>query len=334
MDSVGIGVIGAGRIGGIHARNLKHYFPDVALLAISDLLEEVVNPLAQELQIPHVYKGYEEILENKNIHGIVISSPTNTHARIIIEAASVGKDIFCEKPIALEMEEIYRALKAVEEGGVKLQVGFNRRFDPSFRKAQEIVASGEIGEPHLLRITSRDPEPPSLSYLEGCGGLFLDMMIHDFDMARFLLGDEVSHIFAVGDCLCSDAHKANDIDTAIVTLTFKKGTLGSIDNSRQAIYGYDNRVEVFGPGGCVMVGNRRNTEVMVKGAHGLIQDKPLYFFVERYQEAYLAEMKEFIGMIKEDKEPSVTGHDGMMAVLLGFAANESMATGSIVAVNQ
>jgi len=223
------------------------------------------------------------------------------------------------------LKKIDEAIAAVEKAGVKLQVGFNRRFDPGFRKAKKMVAEGKIGTPHLVRISSRDPEPPPISYIKVSGGIFLDMMIHDFDMARYLLDQEVTELMAIGNCLVDPAiGKAGDIDTAIVSLKYEGGALGAIDNSRQAVYGYDQRIEVFGSKGCVVVGNKKPTEVEVSGAQDVKSDKPVFFFIERYTESYLAEMEEFIRCIKEDTEPLVGGFDGKMAVLMGYAAKESL----------
>jgi len=216
---------------------------------------------------------------------------------------------------------------------VKLQVGFNRRFDPSFKKAKDLVAKGTIGTPHLVRITSRDPEPPPISYVKVSGGIFLDMMIHDFDMARYLLDQEVVELMAVGSCLVDPAiGEAGDIDTAIVTLKYEGGAWGTIDNSRKAVYGYDQRIEIFGSEGCVMVGNSKPTEVIVNSAKDTISDKPLYFFIERYREAYLAEMEEFIKCVQENREPPVGGFDGKISVQMGYAAKESLTRGSFVKI--
>jgi len=334
MKKVNIGMIGAGRIGRIHARNLKFQIPGVRIIAIADVIIESAKKLSEELEIPVYEEDYRQLLRNDDIQAVIICSSTDTHAQIIIEAAEAGKDIFCEKPIALEMEKIDRALAAVDKAGVKLQVGFNRRFDPSFRKAKELVEAGKIGTPHLLRISSRDPQPPPLDYIRVSGGLFLDMMIHDFDMARYLLKEEVTEMMATGHCLIdSSIGKCGDIDTAVVLLKFQSGALGTIDNSRQAVYGYDQRIEVFGSEGSVVVENKTPTEVTLHSADSIQSDKPLYFFLERYQEAYLAEMDHFITCILEDKEPCVGGLDGKISVAMGYAALESFQKGTFVKVD-
>ena len=334
MRKVNIGVIGAGRIGRIHGRNLKFQVPGAKIIAIADVIIESAKKLADELEIPVCEEDYRRLLRKDDIQAVIICSSTDTHAQIIIEAAEAGKHIFCEKPIALEMDKIDRALAAVDKAGVKLQVGFNRRFDPSFKKAKELVEAGKIGTPHLLRISSRDPQPPPLDYIRVSGGLFLDMMIHDFDMARYLLKEEVTEMMATGHCLIdSSIGQCGDIDTAVVLLKFQSGALGTIDNSRQAAYGYDQRIEVFGSEGSVVVENKTPTEVTLHSAESIQSDKPLHFFLERYQEAYLAEMNHFITCILEDKEPCVGGLDGKISVAMGYAALESLKKGTFVKVD-
>lgn len=335
MEKVNVGVIGVGRIGRLHARNLKYQVPGTRLLAVADVFEKSAREVASQLEIPIAEKDYRILLDNADIDAVAICSSTDTHAQIISEAAEAGKHIFCEKPIALDLYKIDQAIAAVKKFGVKLQVGFNRRFDPSFKKAKDLVKNGTIGTPHLVRISSRDPEPPPISYVKVSGGIFLDMMIHDFDMARYLLSQEVSELMAVGSCLVDPAiGEAGDIDTAIVTLKYEGGAWGTIDNSRKAVYGYDQRIEIFGSEGCIMVGNPKPTEVTINSAKDTISDKPLYFFIERYQDAYLAEMEEFIKCIQENKEPSVGGFDGKISVQMGYAAKESLTTGSFVKVTK
>ena len=334
MKKINIGVIGAGRIGRIHARNLKFQIPGAKIIAIADVVIESAKKLSDELGVPVYEEDYRRLLKNDEIQAVIICSSTDTHAQIMMEAAEAGKDIFCEKPIALEMEKIDRALAAVNRAGVKLQVGLNRRFDPSFKKAKELVETGKIGTPHLLRISSRDPQPPPLDYIKVSGGLFLDMMIHDFDMARYLLREEVTEIMATGHCLIdSSIWTCGDIDTAIVLLKFQSGALGAIDNSRQAVYGYDQRIEVFGSEGSVVVENKTPTEVTLHNAESIQSDKPLHFFLERYQEAYLAEMSHFVTCILEARKPCVGGLDGKISVAMGYAALESLNRGRFVKVN-
>ena len=325
MENINIGVIGVGRIGSMHARNLKHQVSGVNVLGVVDIIKETAQQVAKELEVSIAEKDYHHLLENKDIDAVIICSSTDTHAQIISEAAQAGKHIFCEKPIALDLKKIDEAIEVVKKAGVKLQVGFNRRFDPSFRKAKKLVAEGKIGIPHLVRISSRDPQPPPISYIKVSGGIFLDMMIHDFDMARYLLDQEVIELMAMGNCLVDPAiGEVGDVDTAIVSLKYENGALGAIDNSRQAVYGYDQRIEVFGSKGCVTVGNKRPTEVAISGAENIGCDKPVFFFIERYTESYLNEMEEFVHCIREDKEPPVGVFDGRIAVLMGYAAKESL----------
>ena len=243
------------------------------------------------------------------------------------------KHIFCEKPIALNPEIIRNALAEVDKSGVKLQVGFNRRFDPNFSAVQQQVASGALGDPHSIRITSRDPAPPPAEYVASSGGMFLDMTIHDFDMARFLSGGEVTEVHAYGAVLVDpEIGKAGDIDTAVISLKFANGALGIIENSRKAVYGYDQRVEVFGAKGTAMADNNTPTSMIVLNESGTIRDKPLYFFLERYKTAFVAEMQAFVDAIREDKTTLVSGKDGLVPVLIAMAAKESLKTGKPVQV--
>jgi len=322
--TVRIGLIGAGRIGRVHAEHLANRIPEANLVAISDIFVEAAEKLASDFQIPAAYKDHRRIMEDKTIEAVVICSSTDTHAMMIAEAATAGKHIFCEKPIDHDLSKIDHVLAAVEKAGVKLQVGFNRRFDPNFQRVREIVAAGEIGEPHILRITSRDPGPPPIEYIKVSGGIFLDMTIHDFDMARFLMGEEVEEIYATGGVRV-DPHigEAGDIDTAIITLRFENGAIGSIDNSRKAVYGYDQRVEVFGSEGVVMVSNNTPHSAVVSNANGVFGPLPQFFFIERYTEAYIVEMKEFVKCIQQDTSPPVNGIDGRIPVVMGYAAKMS-----------
>src|SRR5512143_677016 len=242
---VKIAVIGTGRMGSVHARNIVRQIPEAELVAVCDIRLEVAQAVADELGIPRVVYDYHDLLQDPEIEAILIATSTNTHAFIMKDVAAAGKHIFCEKPLALDLGDIDDALKAVEKAGVKLQVGFNRRFDKSFQRVREIVKSGEIGRPCILRITNRDPAVPAMEFMRVSGGLFLDMTIHDFDMARFQIG-EVEEVYATGTVLIEpELNECGDLDTAVLTLRFANGTLGVIDNSRQAVYGYDQRLEVF-----------------------------------------------------------------------------------------
>ncbi len=319
------GVIGAGRIGKIHAENIATRIPGVEVAAIADVNLPAAQELAARLHIPAALEDYHAILSDPTIDAVAICSSTDTHARIICEAAAAGKHIFCEKPVDHDLAKIDAALDAVAKAGVKLQIGFNRRFDPNFRKVREMVAAGKIGEPHILRITSRDPAPPPISYIKVSGGLFLDMTIHDFDMARFLSGSEVVEVFTAADVLVDPAiGEAGDVDTAVITLRFANGCIGTIDNSRKAVYGYDQRVEVFGSGGMVQALNNTPENTLYASADGVTAAKPLYFFLERYADSFVAEMKEFVQAVREDTPTPVGGIDGRIPVVIGMAAKKSL----------
>ena len=322
-DRVNIGVIGTGRMGSVHTRNLVRRIPQANVVAVCDIRLEVAQAVADELGIQGVIRDYHELLRDDRIEAVVIASSTNTHAFMMQDAARAGKHIFCEKPLALDLASIDAALAAVKEAEVKLQVGFNRRFDTNFRRVHEQVASGEIGTPYILRITSRDPEPPPMNYVQVSGGIFLDMMIHDLDMARFQLGD-VEEVYAAGNVLVArEIGLAGDLDTAAVTLRFKNGALGMIDNCRKATYGYDQRLEVLGSEGAAWVGNEMANTVVHADQGGFHSPTLPHFFMQRYSEAYVSEMCEFVECVASDKTPPVTGRDGRLAVVLGYAALKS-----------
>ena len=331
MKPVTFGIIGAGRIGKLHADNLLSRVDGARLKAITDpFLDE---DWAASRNIPLTGKDHRILLDDPEIDAILIGSPSAEHAPQMIECAEAGKHIFCEKPIALDPEIIRNALAEVDKSGVKLQVGFNRRFDPNFSAVQHQVASGALGDPHIIRITSRDPAPPPAEYVAGSGGMFLDMTIHDFDMARFLSSSEVTEVHAYGAVLVDpEIGKAGDIDTAVISLKFANGALGIIENSRKAVYGYDQRVEVFGAKGTAMADNNTPTSMVVLNESGTIRDKPLYFFLERYKTAFVSELQAFVDAIREDKPTLVSGKDGLVPVLIAMAAKESLKTGKPVQV--
>jgi len=321
---VNVGVIGAGRIGKLHAEHLAYRVPGANVIAVADIRLEAAQKCATNLQIPSAVQDYREIMANRNIEAVVICSSTDTHAQMIEEAAAAGKHIFCEKPIDFDLARIDKALEAVDKAGVKLQVGFNRRFDPNFKRVREMVAAGKIGTPHILRITSRDPAPPPIEYIKVSGGIFLDMTIHDFDMARYLIGSEVTEIYAAGGVMVDpEIGKAGDVDTAVITLRFANGVIGTIDNSRKAVYGYDQRVEVFGSAGMVAISNNTPDTAVHSNAEGVHSSLLLFFFVERYTDSYIAEMRAFVECIQQDKTPPVTGVDGRIPVVMGYAARKS-----------
>jgi myo-inositol 2-dehydrogenase/D-chiro-inositol 1-dehydrogenase len=323
-NNLRFGVIGAGRIGKIHAENLAMRIPGVEVAAIADVDLKAAQDLAVRLHVPVAVDDYHVLFSDPSIDAVAICSSTDTHARLVVEAAQAGKHIFCEKPIDYELTKIDAALEAVEKAGVKLQIGFNRRFDPNFRKVRAMVAEGRIGEPHIIRITSRDPAPPPVSYVKVSGGLFLDMTIHDFDMARYLSGSEVEEVYvAAGVMVDPEIGAAGDVDTAVITLRFANGAIGTIDNSRKAVYGYDQRVEVFGSLGMVQAHNNTTDNDVYYTAEGVQSAKPLYFFLERYMESFIAELREFVHSVRDDTTPPVVGIDGRIPVVIGMAAKKS-----------
>jgi len=324
IKNLRFGVIGAGRIGKIHAESLATRIPGVEVAAIVDVNLAAAQELSTRLRIPAAHTDYHAILADPTIDAVAICSSTDTHASIIVEGAKAGKHIFCEKPIDYDLSKIDIALTSVQNAGVNLQIGFNRRFDPNFRKVHQMVAEGKIGEPHILRITSRDPTPPPIEYVKVSGGMFLDMTIHDFDMARYLSGSEVIEVYTTAGVMVDPCiGEAGDVDTAVITLRFANGAIGTIDNSRQAVYGYDQRVEVFGSGGMVQAHNNTADNDVFVNADGVHSAKPLYFFLERYLESFIVEMKEFVRSIQENTTPPVTGLDGRIPVVIGMAAKKS-----------
>lgn len=324
-SKIRVGLIGAGRIGTLHIEHLAQNIPEVELTTICSLNLSNVKSLAEQYNVPKVTTDYNTLLADPQIDAVLITASTNTHVEMSQAAAKAGKHIFCEKPISLDLEQIDETLAIVKEAGVKFQIGFNRRFDASFKRVREAVASGEIGEPHIMRITSRDPAPPPIEYVKVSGGIFLDMTIHDFDMARYLVRDEVVEIYATGGVRVDpQIGEAGDIDTTVITLRFQNGVIGTIDNSREAVYGYDQRVEVFGSKGMVTAANPPTDTVTFSGSEGTRAASPPYFFVERYKPAFLSELQAFFTCIQEDTSPPVTGADGRAPVVMGFAALKSL----------
>jgi len=321
---VKIAVIGTGRMGSVHTRNIARQIPEADLVAICDIRLEVAQAVADELGIQRVVQDYHELLADKEIKAILIATSTDTHAFIMKDVAAAGKHIFCEKPLALELDKIDEALQVVQKAGVKLQVGFNRRFDKSFQRVRAIVASGEIGRPCILRITNRDPDFPDMEFLRVSGGIFLDLAIHDFDMIRFQVG-EVEEIYATGSVLIEPKLKEfGDIDTDVVTLKFVNGAVGAIDNSRKAVYGYDQRLEVFCSNGTAMANNEAETVTVKGNTDGFLSAKPPYFFMQRYAPCYVEEVRQFVECVRDDRPTPTTGADGRAAVVLGYAAWKSL----------
>lgn len=331
---INIAVIGTGRMGSVHTRNLARAIPEANLVALCDIRLEVAQALADELGVPRVVRDYHDLLTDKNIEAILIATPTDTHTFIVEDVAAAGKHIFCEKPIALDLADVDRALNAVAKAGVKFQVGFNRRFDKNFQRAHDIVASGEIGRPCILHIVSRDPEPPSVEYARSSGGMFLDMTIHDFDMARYQLG-EIEEVYATGKVLVApQLEQANDVDTTLTMLKFANGAIGVIDNSRRAAYGYDQRLEILGSQGSISVENESENKLVRADKDGYHTSRLLYFFMNRYAPCYVEEVRQFVECVRDDKPVPVSGADGRAAVVLGYAAWKSFRENRPVKVSE
>ncbi len=319
-----IGIIGAGRIGQLHASNLAKHVAHVNLKAITDVNLDAAKQCAAELGIPEVLGSHVAMFADSSIDAVLICSSTDTHAQFIIDAARVGKHIFCEKPIAFDVGEIDEALKAVEKAGVKLQIGFNRRFDANAIRMKQGIEAGEVGAVHRLHIISRDPAPPPIEYVRRSGGMFVDMTIHDFDMARFLMGCEATEVFTVADVMVNpEIGEAGDVDTAVITMKFENGAIVTIDNSREAVYGYDQRMEVFGSAGSIESANLTPNSVVRRSSHAVSTEKPLFFFLERYNDSFITEMQAFVDAIRNDEPVPVNGNDGRMPVLMGLAARKS-----------
>lgn len=331
MKTLKIGVVGAGRIGKLHVGNLTARVKNESVVAVTDVVAESAKALAQQYGIPKVYGDYKELVSDPEIDAVFVCSSTDTHSIIAYDAVMAGKHVFCEKPIDFDLGRIQKVVSAVERKGVKFQVGFNRRFDRNFKHVKDVVAAGKIGAPHIVMVTSRDPEPPPISYVKVSGGIFLDMMIHDFDMVRYLSGSEVTEVFTNGVVLVDpEIGKAGDVDTAIVTLKFANGAIGVINNSRKAVYGYDQRVEVFGSRGCITADNETPNLTTLYTEDGVMREKPLYFFLERYNDAFIAEEQSFVNAVLEDKPTLVNATDGLKPVLIAIAAKQSLESGEPV----
>jgi myo-inositol 2-dehydrogenase/D-chiro-inositol 1-dehydrogenase len=321
-----IAVLGAGRIGRIHARNIAAH-PDARLTGIADTDAAAAAQIAAALNVRPI-----SVAEAMRADAVLIATPTNTHADYAEQAAAAGRAVFCEKPIDLSVERVRACLAAVRRAGVVMMTGFNRRFDPHFVSLKQRLDAGEIGSLELLTIISRDPSPPPLSYVRNSGGLFRDMMIHDLDMARFLLGEEPVAVSASASCLVDPAiGEAGDVDTALVMLRTASGRLCQISNSRRATYGYDQRIEAHGSGGLLQAGNVFPTTVRVATAAGFRSEPVLPFFLERYAAAYRAELDAFVKAARGDVPPRPDGEDGLRAMLLADAAVEAAKTGRTVA---
>ena len=330
--AVRIGVLGVGRIGRMHADIIANETDGAEVAAVFDVNDAAAAQVADALRVPVM--SIDKILESDSVDAVAICSSTDTHVELITRAAAAGKAIFCEKPISLDISEVDKALSAVREHGVAFMVGFNRRFDPTHAAVQEAVASGRVGDPHIARISSRDPAPPPVEYIKVSGGIFVDMMIHDFDMARFVVGSPVTEVYATGAVRIDPAiGEAGDLDTAVVTLTHANGCITTIDNSRQAVYGYDQRLEVLGSTGMAVSENPMKNAAVVYSASERQGSVLPYFFLDRYTDSYRGEWQAFVRYAREGGPSPVSGEDGRAPVAIGIAAWESYRSGKSVTLS-
>jgi len=324
---VNIGIAGAGRIGQRHAKNLLTQIPNAHLVAVADVEKKRAQELAERCGKIRWYEDYEKMLEQKDIEAVLISASTNVHREIIIGAAKKGKHIFCEKPITLTLEETNEALAVVEKARVLMQVGFMRRFDPALASAKKEIDKGSIGKPLVFKAVSRDPEGPPFEYARASGGLFVDSSIHDIDLARWFMGSEVEKVYAEGRVLIYPEYKEfGDVDVALITFTFKNGSLGNIENSRRSGYGYDTRVEIVGSEGTLQVGYLRNRRFLLVNKSGVSHDV-VPSWVERFAGAFVHELQHFVDCVMDNKTPLVTGIDGKKALEIALAATTSCQKG-------
>lgn len=323
------GILGAGRIGNVHARSIAAS-GRASVAYIADAMPQAAQTLAEAVGAKTL--SVEEVIAASDVDAILIATPTDTHADLIEAAARAGKAILCEKPVSLSVPRIEACLQVAENAGVPLMIGFHRRYDPNFAALEKRLRSGEIGDPEIITITCRDPAAPPVSYIERSGGLYRDMMIHDFDMARFLLGDEEPLIVhALGGVLTDpEIGRAGDIDTASVQMQTASGKIVVITNSRRATYGHDQRIEVHGSKGLLRAANIHNTTVELANERGWAGDAIPFSFVERYAAAYTAEIHKFLDFLDSGEPPRASGHDGLMAQKLAEAASLSLQSGEAV----
>lgn len=322
-----VGIIGAGRIGKVHLQSISYQIKNATVKAVADpFMNDETRAFLESFGVKDIYTDYKKILADPEIDAVLICSSTDTHAAISVEAIEAGKHVFCEKPVDHSIEKINAVKKALAGKNLKFQVGFNRRFDHNFAAIRAAVDAGKIGDPHIVKITSRDPEPPNPAYIKVSGGIFLDMTIHDFDMACFLVNSQVDEIYVNSAVLVDPAiGEQGDVDTAIITMKMKNGALAVIDNSRRAAYGYDQRAEVFGSKGMVATSNDTLSSAVIADENGVTGEKPLYFFLERYMQSFATEMNQFIDAIVNDTEPPVGIEAGLQSVLIALAAKKSVA---------
>ncbi|EAA1343233.1 D-chiro-inositol-2-dehydrogenase IolG2 [Salmonella enterica] len=329
MEKLRCGVIGLGRVGKMHVENM-YLLPQLDIICAADYFIEEMSDWLYSVNITSGYKNYQELLQRDDIEAVFIFTSTDMHEEIVTAAAQAGKHIFCEKPLSMnEGEQASMAvLRKVKEKGVTLQVAFNRRFDPQFHEVFELVRSGKIGRPQMIKITSRDPDLLPHDLIKRIGGLIFDFTMHDFDMARFMMQDEVSEVYVKGNTLIDPSLKnIDDVDTLAVMLTFRNGGYALIDNSRRAVYGYDQRVEVFGSEGMAYADNVSESTVKVFNSQHCIMKNPLPDFTVRYREAYRTEILHFIDSVLHHTPVVCTGEDALLAQRIAIAAQQSLKSG-------
>jgi predicted dehydrogenase len=334
MAKLGVGVLGVGTMGRQHAFNLRHLIPEARLIAVADTNLERAKQVAAELEIDHYYSSVEAMAERKDVQAIVVVTPAKFHGAAMKACAGAGKDIFCEKPFTLTVEEADEVLDATQKAGVRVQVGHVRRYDPPNVRAKARIEAGEIGDPVIFKSVARDPEPPPVSYLaSGVNGMFFqDSTVHEFDLGRWIMNDEISEIHAYGAVLVfPEIAQFNDIDTALLTMKFSRGTLGAVENYMQSGYGYDVRTEIVGSKGTIITGYLQQTAEVVLTSAGSRTDIVDHFLV-RFADGYLHQMRDFVQTILADRAPKVDALDGRQAVAVAAAAERSYREGRVVAV--
>jgi myo-inositol 2-dehydrogenase/D-chiro-inositol 1-dehydrogenase len=329
-----LGIVGLGRIGKVHLSNLLNFFPQVTVESVCSGGKDSLS-FAKKLGVPNLFTDYGAMLSHGNLDAVVIASPTSWHKEHILTTLELGLPIFCEKPIDLEIETVRKLVSKIEQKGIPFMMGFNRRFDPNNLKIKQYITDKTLGDLQTLHITSRDPGAPPLDYIKTSGGLFLDMAIHDFDLARFFVQSEVTHVFSQGAVFGNPKiQKLNDIDTATTLLRFKNGCFTTIENSRNSTYGYDQRLEAFGSLGRCGYDNIREDSTYLANSKGHHQEKPLHFFIERYQSSYLNIMKAFIKLLETRKQSTVNSNDGLQSLIIGLAAKKSIMENRQVALTE
>jgi scyllo-inositol 2-dehydrogenase (NAD+) len=336
MQKLGVGVLGVGEMGKRHAENLRRLVPEAKLVAIADVAAQRAKQVAEELEIDHAYASLDEMVQNKDIQAVVIATPDKFHAQAIRTAAAAGKDILCEKPLALTMEDAHNALKEVAKARVRLQVGFMRHYDPAYVAAKKRIEAGEIGTPVIFKSLGRDKdEPPIAAYQSNINGmLFYTNSIHDFDLARWLMQDEVVEVQTYTTvAIRPELAKYNDVVAGVVNLKYAHGAIGNIESYAQAIYGYDVRTEIVGSKGSIFVGTLDKTPATFLAAHGSSRNLADHF-LSQFVDAYLIEVRDFVQTMLSDKAPKVTGEDGLRALEIAVAAENSHLQGRPCKVSQ